>query len=216
MTMQFGIEAALHDDSASLLISQDGTRLIIEENSAPPSMVSLIVGVVFALSFLAFGLFVASWEIDPASEVLRFPVAGLFALIGLGLLWAVISRRKTIRHMTADSQNQTIEYGQLVAGKKGDWRYQKKGIFDYSKADRFDIGYIDHTEPGAEQTFTGLYVKTPDGPRGGLLVMGALYEIEIAIDYIYRHMNDAPQNGNFGDEGNSLPRSFVPQNKDNG
>ncbi len=214
MTVQFGFEAALHDDAASLSMSQDGSRLIIEETDAPSSMVSLIAGMGFAMSFMVFGLFVASWEMDAANEPLRFPVAGLFALVGLGLLWLMISRKNGIRRLTADSASQTIEYGQLVASKKDRWLYQKKGVFDYRNAERFDTGYVDHTAPGAERTFTGLYVKAPAGPRGGLLIMGALYEIEIAIDYIYRHMTDTPQKeSNFGKGGNSLPRSFVPQNR---
>ncbi|MEP2102623.1 MAG: hypothetical protein ABJP02_03620 [Parasphingorhabdus sp.] len=217
MTMefgQFGFQAALHDSASSLSISQDGPRLIIEEADTPPSKISLIAGIAFALCFVAFGLFVASWEMDVVSEPLRFPVAGIFALFGLGLLWLVISRKNRIRRLIADSETQTIEYGQMVAGKNDDWQYQPKGFFDYRHAERFDTGYVDHTAPGAEQTFTGLYVKVPDGPRGGLLVMGALYEVEIAIDYIYRHMNDAAQSDHiFGEEKIGLPRSFIPQNK---
>ena len=214
MTVQFGFEAALHDDAASLSISQDGPLLIIEETDAPPSKASLIAGMAFAISFIAFGLFVASWDMDAASEPLRFPVSGLFALVGLGLLWLVVSRKNSIRRLTADRASQTIEHGLLVADKPDSWLYQKKGAFDYRSAERFDTGPIDHTAPGAERTFTGLYVKALGGPRGGLLIMGALYEIEIAIDYIYRHMNEAPQNeSNFGKGSNSLPRSFVPQNR---
>lgn len=215
MTMHFGFEAALHDDAASLSIFEDGSRLIIEETDAPPSMASLIAGMAVAISFVAFGLFVASWEMDAASEPLRFPVAGLFALVGLGLLWIVINRKSSIRRLIADSASQTIEYGQLAASKNDHWLYQKKGAFDYRSAERFDTGYVDHSAPGAERTFTGLYVKAPAGPRGGLLIMGALYEIEIAIDYIYRHMNDAPQgDSDFSKGDHSLPRSFVPQNRD--
>ncbi len=218
MTIQLGkfdFEAALHDDDATLSISQNGPRLIIEENDVPPGLVSLIAGLTFALSFIAFGLFVISWEMDAASEPLRLPVAGLFALVGVGLLWLTLSRKNNIRRLIADSDTQTIEYGRMVAGKNDDWNYQEKGVFDYRRAERFDTGYVDHTAPGAERTLTGLYVKAPDGPRGGLLVMGALYEIEIVIDYIYRHMSDSTQAGNkFDSKGNSLPRSFVPQNRD--
>lgn len=214
MTMQFGFAAALHDNAASLSISQNGPQLIIEETDAPRSTLSIVAGVAFAFSFLAFGLFVVSWEMDAASEALRFPVAGLFALFGLGLLWLMIRRKKTIRRLIADSETQIVEYGQMVAGQHDDWQYQKKGAFDYRHAERFDTGYVDHSEPGADQSLTGLYVKGPDGPRGGLLVMGALYEIEIAVDYIYRHMNDAPQgDGGFGSKDNKLPLSFVPQNR---
>ncbi len=211
---QFGFEAAWHDDDATLSISQDGPRLIIDENAAPPGMVSLMAGFAFALAFIAFGLFVITWDMDAASEPLRYPVAGLFALVGLGLLWLMLSRKNNIRRVIADSDTQTIEYGRIVAGKNADWNYRQKGVFDYRRAERFDTGYVDHTAPGAERTLTGLYVKAPEGPRGGLLVMGALYEIEIVIDYIYRHMSDSAQAGNdFDDQGNSLPRSFVPQNR---
>ncbi len=215
MNMQFGFQTALHDTAASLAISQDGPCLIIEEVDAPPSTASLIAGLAFALSFVAFGLFVASWEMEPASEPLRFPIAGLFTLIGAGLLWLAISRKKTIRRLIANCDAQTVEYGQMVPGKNGDWQYRKKGVFDYHQTDRFNTGYVDHTEIGAEQTYTGLYVRAPDGPRGGLLLMGALYEVEIAVDYIYRHMNENAQHGsNFGDGANRLPRSFVPLNRD--
>ncbi|WP_108811773.1 hypothetical protein [Sphingorhabdus sp. Alg231-15] len=215
MDMQFGFQTALHDTAASLAISQDGPCLIIEEVDAPPSTVSFIAGVAFALSFVAFGLFVASWELEPASQPLRFPIAGLFTLVGAGLLWLAVSRKKSIRRLIANCDTQTVEYGHMVAGKKDSWQYRKKGVFDYHQTDRFNTGYVDHTEIGAELTYTGLYVRAPDGPRGGLLVMGALYEVEIAVDYIYRHMNEtARRESNFGDDANSLPRSFVPLNRD--
>ncbi|GAA0478719.1 hypothetical protein GCM10009096_20840 [Parasphingorhabdus litoris] len=216
MTMQFGhfgFQAVLHDNAASLSIVQDGPHLIIEETDRPPSKMSLIAGIAFSMCFVAFGLFIVSWELAPASEPLRFPAAGLFALIGLWLFWLVIGRKKTIRRLIANREAQTIEYGQMVAVNKDDWQYRKKGVLDYRDAERFDTGYVDHSAPGADLVFTGLYVKATNGPRNGLLIMGALYEIEIAIDHIYRHMNETVESGgSFGEGKIGPPRSFVPQN----
>lgn len=212
---QFGFQASLYDDQASLRILQDGSRLIIEETSAPPRFATKFAGTVFGMMFLGFGLFIAFASMTAASEVLRVPAAALFALIGLGIIGLVLRQKKSIRRLVADNSANSIAYGNIRTDVPEHTDFQPKGTLDFQTITRFDTGSVDHSAPGAERAFTGLYVQAPDGPRGGLLVMGALYEIEIAIDYLYRHMNDGPAGvSNFADQETRLPRSFVPQNRD--